>query len=113
MILRHDEAQCVQDVLPSMLHALLAVLFLFSHKAQRMEGEEPGVLLTAVSHPSVHPCDTALNTLKLGHVARAVKDLTPDAFHSRADQISLGIKIVVDGADRHPAGRRDRPNTDR
>ena len=51
LILRHDEAQRVEDVLPGMLHALLAVLFLFSHKAQRMEGEEIGVLLAAVSHP--------------------------------------------------------------
>ena len=98
---------------PGLLHAPFAVRFVLAHEAERMEREKAGIALAAIGHALIHPRDARLNVLKHGYVLRAMKDLRPDALHSRRNQISLGIKIVVDGADRHPAGRRDRPNTDR
>ena len=99
-------------MVPDLLHVPFAIGLVLLHKAERVQCEESGILLIAVGHALVHPFDTGLHVLKYGLVLRAVENFAPDALDRGADKLSLGVIIVVDRADRHPAGRRNRADAD-
>ena len=65
-------------------------------EAERMQREEAGIPLAAIGHPLIHPRNAGLHILKHGVVLRTMEYLTPDAFYRRADQVRLGIEIIVD-----------------
>ena len=100
-------------MVPDLLHVPFAIGLVLLHKAERVQCEESGILLTAVGHALVHPFDTGLHILKYGLVLRAVENFAPDALDRGADKLSLGVIIIVDRADRDPACRGDRTDTDR
>lgn len=100
-------------MVPDLLHVPFAIGLVLLHKAERVQCEESRILLTAVGHALVHPFDTGLHVLKYGLVLRAVENFAPDALDRGADKLSLGVIIVVDRADRDPACRGDRTDTDR
>ena len=95
-------------MVPDLLHVPFAIGLVLLHKAERVQCEESGILLIAVGHALVHPFDTGLHVLKYSLVLRAVENFAPDALDRGADKL-----IVVDRADRDPACRGDRTDTDR
>ena len=112
-IVAQHAAQSVQNVLPCLPHLLLAAGSVLLHKAQRVVGEEAGILLAAVFHLPVHPLDAGQGVLKHGFVLRVAEDVVPDAFHCRAYQLGLGAEVVVDAAHGDPTGCGDRTDVDR
>ena len=75
-------------------------------EAERMQRKKSRILPAAVGHSLIHPHDAGLHITKNGIVLRAVEDLAPDAFNGSADQLRLGVKIVVNRTYRYPARRR-------
>ena len=63
--------QRIQDVLPGLPHLLLAISGVLPHEAERVMGEEAGVLLRAVLHLPVHPADAGESILKHRRVGAA------------------------------------------
>ena len=82
-------------------------------EAERMQRKKSRILPAAVGHSLIHPHDAGLHITKNGIVLRTVEDLAPYAFHRGAHQLCFGVEIVVDRADRDPACRGDRTDTDR
>ena len=105
--------QAIQNMLPGLLHPPFSIGFVLPHEPQRVKIEKSGIPLTAVLHSLVQPDNAGLGILKYCLILRAVEDLTPDALHCGTHQSSFGIKIVVDGTNRHTAGGRHGANIDR
>lgn len=50
-------AKLVEDMLPGMMHAALAIRGVLLHESQRVMRKEARILLTAVLHLAIHPAN--------------------------------------------------------